>query len=113
MNLPEGYPEQLGTVACTVAGELVTRGLEADLAEQLGFAAAEAVRRHHGGENLYFPKGRSFELTERDLKIFEELRPGNYADVARKYSVTVRRVYQIYNAVRIREFERRQSKLAL
>lgn len=105
------YPELLADLADQVAGRLVELGIDMERAAEVGFAIAEHVRSHWSGQSLYFAKGLRFELSCRDMEIFERFNGRNHEALAREYNLTVMRIYQIVKAVRAELVAKRQGSL--
>lgn len=62
------------------------------LATEIAMLCVETVRNEHGGERLYVP---ALSKLSRDAAIRSELRTGNAAEVAARWNLSERRVYQI------------------
>lgn len=105
------YPEILQDMADKAAVFLVGEGLPDDRAREVGRKLAEHIRQEWGGQMQYIPKGMLFELSQRDMEIFEKFRGDNYSQLAREYDLTEVRVRQIVNAVRAEEMRKRQGGL--
>jgi Mor family transcriptional regulator len=90
---------------------LVELGLPEDQAGQMADALCRRMMSEYGGEPLYIPKGRSWQLEERYEKIFAEFNGRNHRQLAKKYNCTVRWIQEIVREAAKRNFERRQSKL--
>ena len=107
----DGYPELLADLADQIAMKLVESGVEVDRAADIGFAAAEHVRRHWAGQSLYLPKGMRYDFDRKYLEIFEAFNGRNHAELAGKHNLTVMRIYQIIKAVRAEMIRRNQGSL--
>lgn len=87
-------------------------GADIEAARELMRDVAHDVCVELGGGPVYLSKDIRFELTKRDLQMFEEWRAGATAvDQARKYRLTVARVYQIIKACRDTDRAKRQLQL--
>ncbi|KWZ43775.1 DNA-binding protein [Burkholderia savannae] len=105
-------PELLVDLAQHVAHTLTElANIDAVQAEQLGREIADRMAMHWGGQNIYFPMGASYRLSQRDRQIFDEFRGDNHGELARKYGVSLQWVYKIIKAVRREEIAARQSDL--
>ncbi|KVN33328.1 DNA-binding protein [Burkholderia pyrrocinia] len=105
-------PELLVDLAQHVAHTLTELAdIGKDQAEQLGREIADRMAAHWGGQNIYFPMGVSYRLSQRDRQIFDEFRGDNHAELARKYGVSLQWIYKIIKAVRRDELAARQSDL--
>lgn len=93
------------------AGQLLAdrAGLDEEQAAQIGAELADYMRRHWGGQHLYFAKGDEHGLTKRDLEIWRRANGRNTSELASEYGLSRVRIYQILRAVQRREFNRRQG----
>lgn len=105
------YPELLADLADQVAVKLVEAGIDLERAADIGFAVAEHVRNHWSGQSLYLAKGLHYDLSRRDLEIFERFNGRNHEQLAREYNLTVMRIYQIIKAVKAELVRKRQGSL--
>ncbi len=106
-----GYPELLADLADQVAAKLAELGIDVERAAEIGFATAEHIRINWSGQNLYLPKGVQYQLSRRDIEIFERFNGINHDALAREYNLTVMRIYQIVKAVRAEMIRKRQGSL--
>ena len=105
---PELLVDLAQHVAFTLA-ELV--GLDEEKAEQAGREIANRMAAHWGGQNIYFPMGLTYKLSQRDQQIFDEFNGTNHSDLARKYGVSLQWIYKIVKTVRQEETARRQGDM--
>lgn len=101
--------------------DLGTRTLVEQLGQELGLTepqAREAMREvahnlagEYGGTYMYVPKDREFELTKRDMEIYERLQGGNANDLAIEYRLGVQQIYSINRYVRDQLVRKRQGRL--
>lgn len=105
------YPEFLNDLAREIAALLVQRGIEQERADDVALEAAEFVRVRWGGQQIYLPKGVLFELSVRDLQIWEKWNGRNTLELCREYDLTKQRLYQIIAVGREREIAKRQKTL--
>jgi Mor family transcriptional regulator len=110
-NARSGYPELLADLADQVAAKLVETGIDVERAAEIGFATAEHVRINWSGQSLYLPKGVQYQLSRRDVEIFERFDGTNHGALAHEYNLTVMRIYQIVKAVRTEMIRKRQGSL--
>lgn len=54
-----------------------------------------AIAFYMGGRELYLPNGKSLEMFLRNLRIYHEFNGQNKAELAKKYSMTERRIAQL------------------
>jgi Mor family transcriptional regulator len=107
-------PELLADVAEFISltlSELVS--MEPSKAQHVGKEVAGRLGAYWGGQNLYFPKGLSVKLGERDRQIYADFTGANHHELARKYDITLPWVYQIVKAARKEEISRRQGDMFL
>ncbi|WP_432719889.1 DNA-binding protein [Jeongeupia wiesaeckerbachi] len=105
-------PELLVDLALHTAAALVElAGVEGARAEQLGREVADRMAGHWGGQNIYFPMGLSYKLSQRDRSIYDKFNGTNQSDLAREFGVSLQWVYKIIKAVRAEEMARRQGGL--
>jgi len=64
---------------------------------------------HWGGQNIYFPMGLSYKLSQRDRQIYDDFTGANHSELARKYGVSLQWIYKIVKTVRQEEMARRQG----
>lgn len=86
-------------------------GMDDDMSNQVAREVADRMASHWGGQNIYFPMGLSYKLSQRDHQIFAEFNGVNHSDLARKYGVSLQWIYKIVKMVRKEELARRQPKL--
>lgn len=105
------YPEQLSSLAAFVAELLQTKGMEEKEAADLGFEAAEHVRKNFSGQPLYWPKGVIYESDVRSAQIYDEFNGRNVVELAKKYNLTKVRIYQIIRRVHDEQLTYRQPDM--
>lgn len=105
-------PELLVDLAeqCSVALR-ETAGMDKDKAEQVGREIADRMASHWGGQNIYFPMGLSYKLSQRDRQIYDDFTGSNHSELARKYGVSLQWIYKIVKTVRQEEMARRQGDM--
>lgn len=64
-----------------------------------------------GGQNVYFPMGMVWKVSQRDREIFREFNGRNHHELARKFGVSLQWVYSVVKRVRKEELDRMQGKL--
>lgn len=107
----KSYPELLADLADQVAAKLAELGTDMEKAADIGFAVAEHIRGNWSGQSLYLPKGVQYDISRRDIEIFERFNGTNHEALAREYNLTVMRIYQIIKAVRAALIAKRQGAL--
>lgn len=95
-NQGKPYPEFLADMADTIADFMQDKcEIPQEKATDLAFKVTEMLRHTYGGEMLYFPKFIHIELSMRDLEILRKCKTMPYAEVAKEYGISTRRIYQI------------------
>ena len=105
------YPEILVDLRDNLTEILIEGGAEPIQAKDFAFAAAEKIRKKWQGLAVYIPKGRDWELSQRDMEIWRRFNGDNRHLLCREFEITEQRLYQIVARVRAEEIERRQLKL--
>ena len=105
------YPELLEDLLAKGAVLLVEIGLENAVALRASFVFVELIRREWSGQNLYIPKGQAYDLSQRDLEMWNRFNGNNRHQLMQEYGITEQRFYQIMKAVRARESKRTQPDL--
>ena len=94
----------------TVAlGELTE--MDDSRAKQVAREIADRMAAHWGGQNIYFPMGLSYKLSQRDRQIYDDFTGANHSELARKYGVSLQWIYKIVKTVRQEEMARRQGAI--
>lgn len=65
----------------------------------------------YGGTFMYVPKDMHYELSQRDMEIFNEFNGRNLHQLVKKHGVTHTRIYQIVAQVKKAQIELRQGRL--
>ncbi len=111
-NFKSKGPELLLDLAQHTAAALAELlQIDQELAEHAGKEIANRMAAHWGGQNIYFPMGLTYKLSQRDQQIFDDFNGQNHSDLARKYGVSLQWIYKIVKAVRQEELARRQGAL--
>jgi Mor family transcriptional regulator len=87
--------------------------LDKEQAEQLGREIADRMAGHWGGQNIYFPMGLSYKLSQRDQAIYNEFNGINHSELARKHHVSLQWIYKIVKTVQKEETAKRQTDMFL
>lgn len=106
-------PEFLADLLDHATAILVDAGIDADIAARVAEELSDRMRKHWGGQQIYFPMGMCLELSERDLQIWHEFNGTNHASLARKHRVSLQHIYRIIRAVRSQEVALRQKSLPI
>ena len=96
MSLPDQYPEVLVDMADCIRQRLCLN-LPAAQAEPLTLDIIETIRSRFSGETIYIPTTKTFDRAQRDKAILAELDGGNRRAIARRYGLSLVRIYQIIN----------------
>jgi Mor family transcriptional regulator len=105
-------PELLSDLAAHVAATLIDfLGTDKDQADQVGMELANRMAGVWGGQNIYFPMGLSYKLSQRDLEIYSKFTGNNHSDLAREYHCSLQWIYKIVKTMRAEELARRQGGL--
>lgn len=105
-------PELLADVADFIGFILIDLvAMEPKKAQHVGKEVSDRLAAHWGGQNLYFPKGSSIKLGERDRQIYDDFNGSNHHELARKYDITLVWLYKIVKAARKEEISRRQGDM--
>ena len=105
------YPAILSDLAEQVQTQLGRRGVARDVAEQIAGEVTEYIRRHWGGQQIYVPKGTRYDLTARDVEIYEKFNGRNFAELCRDYHLTEVRLRAIIREMRRKRRERSQTTI--
>lgn len=89
----------------------VIKRLSRSESRSLGYAHWPELAAHWGGQNIYFPMGLSYKLSQRDRQIYDDFTGANHSELARKYGVSLQWIYKIVKTVRQEEMARRQGAL--
>ncbi len=112
MSSRENIPEFILFLKDTLKHYLIEiANLPNEEAQSIANAATNRVCAVHGGEVTYIPKGTIQFLSERDIKIYHEFRGNNHIQLARKYDLSVQRIYAIVKEVSKSEIAKRQPDL--
>ncbi|HGD3424765.1 TPA: Mor transcription activator family protein [Enterobacter hormaechei] len=94
------FPEIINDLAFHASQVLIESiNLDSEAAANVGQAIADRMMRNWGGQSIYFPKGISGRASERDYKIYSECDGRNYAELAKKYNLTLQWIYKIVKRV--------------
>ena len=105
-------PELLSDLAAHAAATLVELlGTDQEQANQAGMELANRMAGVWGGQNIYFPMGLSYKLSQRDLEIFSKFTGTNHSELAREYRCSLQWIYKIVKAGRQDEITRRQGDM--
>jgi len=94
LEIPQHYPQILADIAQLLRSPL-NEHLPNALADTLAMAQTERLSQTYSGCQVYFPKQKALKRHQRDKALYQEFTGNNHADLARRYCLTVSRVYEI------------------
>jgi Mor family transcriptional regulator len=106
-----GYPELLADLAARAETLLRAEGMPEEQAKAVAFKLSEAVRQHWGGQLIYVPIGTDFEITQRDLAMWQRFDGRNHEDLAREFEMSLQHVYRVVKKMGRLARERDQGDL--
>ncbi|MDP3714945.1 MAG: Mor transcription activator family protein [Burkholderiales bacterium] len=89
------YPELLADLASRAEQLLRAEGLGEEQAKTIAFKLSESVRQHWGGQLIYVPMGTDFEITQRDVAMWEKFDGRNHEALAREFGMSLQHVYRV------------------
>lgn len=107
MSFPDGYPELLEQMGQVIYNHLLKNNTT-EQATSTTFAIVENIRTEIGGVQQYIPRGTSYELSQREKKIWNDFDGNNYTELAQKYGITTVRIRNIVKQAIQREMHARQ-----
>ena len=90
---------------------LIRQGMAGEQAFAVAEESTDTVLDEFGGENLYIPKNISGKAHRRNRQIYDEFTGDNHDELAKKYGVTLQRIYAIIKEQRQFELNARQFSL--
>lgn len=97
--------------AAKVEAVLKDFNIDADVAEQCGSAIADMLAKDWGGQILTIPMDYHFQLSKRDMEIWDAFNGTNHSELAKRYNVSVNAIYRILARTRGKATARVQSQL--
>ena len=91
---PAAYPETLKDLFDCVA-EVLTAVDPAAPLDVRAAAVIEGIRARFSGSLLYIPQGAKAERAARDAAIRQEFTGHNHRELARRYRLTVSKIYDV------------------
>jgi Mor family transcriptional regulator len=107
----DNYPEILQTLKDSIVRSLVEQGVAKKIAEQCAHNSAEQIRAEWGGTPVYICKGLSYEISQRDLEIWNKFTGKNHHQLCKEYSITIVWLYKILGYQRKAQIKRQQVDL--
>lgn len=77
-----------------------TLKISPELAAQIGEAVASRMLNTWGGQNIYFPMGLTWKLSERDREIYRAFNGHNHNELAKQFGLSVQWVYRVIKRAR-------------
>ncbi|EOD4106629.1 Mor transcription activator family protein [Yersinia enterocolitica] len=100
---------ELAQHTATTVREIIE--IDIAVADQIGEAVANRMMQAWGGQNVYFPMGMVWKVSQRDREIFLEFDGRNHHELARKFGVSLQWIYSVVKRVKREELDRMQGKL--
>lgn len=97
---PETYPDLLEELSAKIASLLAERGIDAAVAADAGRHCAEFVRRDWGGQKIYIPMGKSYDVSRRDREIAARWNGKNTRELCVEYRMSETNIRRIAGNLR-------------
>ena len=110
-SMEQARHELLSDLASQVAVVLAEFNVSDAIAEQAGSAIADHVAERWGGQLINIPKDYRYNLSKRDLEIYERVRGNNLNELAREYGISVRAIYRVIQRTKRMAVARHQNDL--
>ncbi|WP_065204284.1 Mor transcription activator family protein [Shewanella woodyi] len=91
--------------------KLTELGLEPEKAMKVSQDTVDELRQTYGGEQFYFPRGWSLDVTLSHHKIYAKFRGHNHVQLSKEFNVSVTHIYRVVKAIQDAEAARRQPGL--
>ncbi len=108
----ELYPKILEDLTDQISQLLMAEKIEEARSLEIAFKAAEHLRHHWKGQNVYIPGGLRFEASQKSDNILKEFSGRNYRELSRKYGVSICWIYHIIRLDRERKRKLRSGQAA-
>lgn len=105
------WPRQLVELLDASRAALLRGGVQADEADRLARITMQAIAELHGGRSFNLPKGNALKNALRNDVIWVEMGKTPVEDLARRFDITIQRIYQIYADQRAMRRKRQQTDL--
>lgn len=90
---------------------LIEFGIEKVQAGEMAQSTVDQLRQTYGGEQFYFPRGDSLDVTLSHHKIYAKFRGHNHVQLSKEFDVSVTHIYRVVKAMQNAEAARRQPGL--
>lgn len=74
---------------------LLQFGIQEDVSQQVAINLVNHLTNHWGGQLINIPKNHLYKVATRDLEIYRGFNGKNHAELARRYNLSVRAIYDI------------------
>jgi Mor family transcriptional regulator len=95
----------LRDLADQVKSLLEDYGISEEISDQVGCALADHMAEFWGGQLVTFPKDARFKVAQRDLDIWSEFNGRNHPNLAQKYNLSQRAIYDIVKRMKRQAME--------
>lgn len=107
----EKWPRQLVELLDCARAALLRAGVSDDVADTHTRIVLQSMAELHGGRSFNLPKGMALDNALRDDTIWRLMGKVSADELARRYNITLQRVYQIYAEQRALRRKREQPGL--
>lgn len=111
ISWPEHYPEQLADIGSIIAEGISRAGVERERIPGVVFEITEHIRREFGGCAFYLARGKRYELSQKQERIWREFSGTNYQHLARKHELSEVQIRNIVKRAKERDRLLRQGVL--
>ena len=105
------YPEILQSLKDSVIASLANHSIDKEIVKQCAHDVAESIRLEWGGMAVYICKGKAYDLSQRDQKIWKKFNGKNHHKLCRDYNITMVWLYKIIKYQRQLALKDRQTDL--
>ncbi len=111
MSFKEGTASFLVDFIIHTEDQLTKIGVNKTNAEAIAKELCDQMRRTHGGELFYFPKGSDLDAALKHHTIYQEFNGGNHKELAKKYNFSIQHTYRLLKKIHKEETDKRQPQL--
>lgn len=90
---------------------LIEFDIDKSKATKIAQNTVDQLRQAYGGEQFYFPRGWSLDVTLSHHKIYAKFRGHNHVQLSKEFNVSVTHIYRVVKAIQDAEAARRQPEL--
>ena len=91
----ERWPHDVAALKAIYSRELTAHGLSPEQADALAQSLLIAQAAYAGGRMFYLPKAERLSQHQRDAEIYAAFNGHNHIALAKRYNLTVQRIYTI------------------